>query len=144
MDTMLTLRQYAVALGATYGTVKRWRHEGMPAVKMGSVVRVRKSDADAWVAKKRMFEVTIGRESVVYFARREDGAIKIGFSSDTDRRMRELKKDTRQRVVLLATIPGTKLLEMALQSKFSHARFEDEWFRPVAGLTALVECLAHG
>ena len=66
-------------------------------------------------------------EGSVYFLR-VGGLIKIGWTSDLERRMREYQPDSR----LLAVFPGTVKNEKALHRKFSHLMTHGrEWF-PIA------------
>jgi hypothetical protein len=58
----------------------------------------------------------------VYFAQRGD-LIKIGFSDNVPKRMREIG-----RVTLLATITGPRSLERALHQAFWLDHVEGEWF----------------
>ncbi len=128
--------EFAASVGVPVGTVKRWVHEGMPVVRMGARVEVDVAAAHRWMVPRRLHSQW--REGVVYFARGDHGLIKIGFSSDTDRRMREIGSD------LLATVPGSIPLEFALHEAFAADRAHDEWFHPSASLLGLIELLAAG
>lgn len=133
----VTLRAYSSRIRVRYGTVRRWAHEGMPVLRVrlrgGSVpvVRVLPALADAWVRQTYPDTVAHARESLVYFARRvADGAIKIGFTSDEERRLSELCK-WYGRHVMISTRPGDKPDELRLHARFAEHRIgETEWFRP--------------
>lgn len=138
----LTPKQYADRIGVRHGTVKRWLHEGMPAFRAGATVVIEPDKADAWVAENRNGTVSFHRESMVYFAQRDDlGAIKIGFTSNVDRRLDELnhkRKHGTARVYLLATMPGDKSVELSIHRAFAHLSIGDEWFRPAFELVAFI------
>lgn len=128
----LSLLAYAARIQVRAGTVKRWRHEGMPALMIGEFVRVRPDEADAWVKEHHAASVAFGRSSVVYVARRDtDSAIKIGWTSDVERRMKELRKEGGS-VVLLAVLPGDKPDELRLHEQFAAHRLDGEWFAVAA------------
>ncbi len=124
----LSLSAYAARIQVREGTVKRWRHEGMPALLIGDFVRVHPDQADAWVKEHHAKSVAFGRASVVYVARRDsDSAVKIGWTSDVERRMKELRKEGAS-IVLLAVLPGDKPDELALHDRFAAHRLDGEWF----------------
>jgi excisionase family DNA binding protein len=132
----LTYRELAVLLGTTHGTVRRWAHEGMPTVRVGSAVRVEPEAARAWLAATRTLPFRPRAASVVYFAAAPD-RIKIGFSSDPERREREIG------ALIVATVPGSKALEGALHRHFAAVRIDGEWFARTYELEALIGCLAQ-
>jgi hypothetical protein len=126
------------------GTVKRWLYEGMPAVQSpGHRLHIEPTVADVWVAEHKGGTISRFRQSVVYVVRRaSDGAIKIGWTSDTERRLRELRRDERSPIALLAAMPGDKPDELALQARFESTRLEGEWFSPSEELLAFVDGLS--
>lgn len=69
----------------------------------------------------------------VYFVRRNDGRIKIGFSKDVGRRKRDLESAAGP-LELLLTLPGDYVLEQALHNKFKASHAHGEWFNPSADL----------
>lgn len=96
MRRLLSYKEFAEQIGATHGSVKRWVHEGMPVNRdWPSVPRIDPGAAERWLDEHPRRPTTVRRESVVYFAERADGGIKIGFTNDVDRRMRELRKEFR-------------------------------------------------
>lgn len=136
-------RRFAEHIGVAHGTVKRWLHEGLPARRDPSLpkgVWIDPSAAEEWMRRRFGGRTTIAfnRVSQVYIAEREDGAIKIGFSSDIERRLRELRKITRSAVQLLACFPGGKPDELRLHDRFRHLHLGEEWYRPGADLVAFV------
>lgn len=80
---------------------------------------------------------------VVYFVQAggADGAIKIGWSGDVDRRVPELQTANAEKLTLLATTPGTLLTEKAYHTRFNSARMEAEWFRPIPELLCTINTL---
>lgn len=143
---VLDKRAYAARIGVPPGTVGRWMSEGMPTLPIGGgAIRVDVAMANAWVAAKHPRSVAFGRESIVYFTRRDsDGAIKIGMTSDVLRRVPELRKKG-YAVVLLAAVPGDRALELRLHARFAEDRIDrnDEWFRPSERLLSFVENLGR-
>lgn len=136
----VTLRKYAGSKRIRYGTLKRWASEGMPVLRArfygegAPIVRVLPILADAWIRKHHQCSIAPNRKSVVYFARRiVDGAIKIGFTSDVARRLRELRKES-SRHELISARPGDKPDELALHARFASDCLGGEWFRPSAEL----------
>lgn len=66
----------------------------------------------------------------VYFASMENGAIKIGFATDVEQRIRSLFYVVPGGVELLASVQGTPAGERWVQAKFAHLKISGEWFRP--------------
>lgn len=76
---------------------------------------------------------------LVYFARRADGAIKIGCSAWPKSRMRQLGLKKNGVVELLATAPGGFTAERNLHLKFAGKHIGREWFLASADLLAVIE-----
>ena len=127
----LMMTEYARYLGINYGTLKRWHHEGMPAIPRNRHVFVFPEITDEWVRAHHANSVSFDRESFIYFVRREDRAIKIGWSSDVLRRLVELRRDNGN-VVLLACVPGIRADETALHLRFAGCHVGGEWFSGAA------------
>jgi hypothetical protein len=144
---VLDKRAYSARIGVPPGTVGRWMSEGMPTLPIGGgAIRVDVSVADAWVKANHPKSVSFGRESLVYFTRRDsDDAIKIGMTADVLRRVPELRKGKDYAVVLLAAVPGDKPLELRIHARFAAERIDpdDEWFRGSDRLVAFVESLGR-
>lgn len=65
---------------------------------------------------------------MIYLARRQDGRVKIGYTSgDPSHRLRSLKTGAGA-LELLGTMPGDTKLERALHDRYSSYRVEGEWF----------------
>lgn len=126
---LVTVDAFADSIGVRKGTVKRWIHEGMPVDRVGAHVRVRPEIAKSWVDHNHGGSIAIRRRSSVYVAQRaSDGAIKIGWSADVERRLRELHKGLGDSVALVAMLPGDKPDELRLHQAFADRRLEGEWF----------------
>ncbi len=135
----MPMREYAARVRVPLGTLKRWVHEGMPVLSGACIMRVDVASTDAWVAEHHATSVSFGRKSSIYIAQRDsDDAVKIGWTSDVERRMKELRRDTRASVCLIAAFPGDKPMEGTLHSRFATDRLDGEWFRFSAPLAALV------
>jgi excisionase family DNA binding protein len=53
-DRLMTLKEVAVYLHLTVRTLYKWAQEGtIPASKLGSAWRFRKSDLDTWVEERK-------------------------------------------------------------------------------------------
>ena len=66
----------------------------------------------------------------VYFIRRADGLVKIGYSHDPAARLSQLKQQHQCEMELLATTSGARAAERELHERFSAHRATGEWFRP--------------
>lgn len=139
---LLTYDELARDTGVVKGTLKRWKHEGMPCqILEGGRVRFERAAVDAWIKGRRsdpnklrrLRSVTFRRRAVVYFALGETGLIKIGWSSDATRREHEVD------VEVLASIDGDKNLEASFHRAFSADHVEGEWFQPSARLRAFID-----
>lgn len=138
----MNAKEYAEHIGVSHGTVKRWRGEGLPGVRgPHHTLVIDPVVADAWVAEHHPKSCAFNRASCIYFARREDGAVKIGWSSDVMRRMAELRKATGRNVVFLAAYPGAKPDELALHARFAAFLIEGEWFTANPELDAFLAAL---
>ncbi len=83
---------------------------------------------------------------LVYVVRSErSGLLKIGTTTDLNRRLRELSRLCRGAVSLLTTLPGDAQLERRLHALCAADAVAGEWFRPsesVMGLVASAKRLA--
>lgn len=82
------------------------------------------------------------QQSLVYFARRSDGMIKIGISVDPQRRIRGISMQSGMSIEILRTVAGGRPLEALLHARFAAARTLGEWFEPVPELLAHIDSLA--
>jgi hypothetical protein len=79
------------------------------------------------------------RETVIYFIQSEHGGpIKIGRADDLAKRLVNLQTSRPDKLVVLATAPGTVQQERDLHARFAAAREKGEWFSPVPDLVQLV------
>lgn len=143
---LLTYRELATELGVNRGTLKRWKHEGMPAHLQGERVLFDVNEVRTWIAARRSDPVklrrlrgcTFSRRAVVYFGVGPDGLYKIGWSSDARRRGGE------EDFEVLATLPGDKRIEALFHATFATERVDgSEWFRPSPRLAAFVDGLVQ-
>ena len=138
---MLSYNELSDATGVKRGTLKRWKHDGMPSHVVGERVRFDVAEVTEWIASRnadpvklrRLRSCTFKRDAVVYFARGPRGLIKIGFTSDAERRAAEIG------VEVLATVAGDKLLEAAFHRVFADEWEQGEWFAPSTRLVAFID-----
>lgn len=136
----LSLKDYAGRIQVRHGTVKRWASEGLPCVRAGNVVRVDPELADAWVREHHADSVSFGRAGLVYVAQRDtDAAVKVGWTSNIEQRLRDLRKESRASVCLVGALPGDKPRELRIHKALREHRIEGEWYAcvPEAALTLL-------
>jgi hypothetical protein len=68
---------------------------------------------------------------MIYFAQAgENGPVKIGYTENRDRRMREVQGMNGEVLTVLATLPGGRKREAELHRRFAHLRRHGEWFEP--------------
>jgi len=80
----------------------------------------------------------------VYFVQRADGGpIKIGCSAFLDARLTQLAINTKAKLVLLASAPGSFREEGRLHRQFAALRVEGEWFEDCAILRAAIAHVAR-
>lgn len=58
------------------------------------------------------------------------GAIKVGYSVDPNKRLKELQTGYPDTLTILLMIPGTEQTEKTLHRQFESSRLKGEWFRP--------------
>ena len=74
----------------------------------------------------------------VYFLR-DDGWIKIGYSSDLSRRMKELNIAHAEELEVVGLLPGPRRIETQLHRAFDQLRGRGEWFKYESPLTEFIE-----
>lgn len=141
-------RRFAEHIRVSHSTVKRWLVDGMPATRSldgDQQVWIDPEAAKEWIAVRFNGRKTIAfdRRAVVYFMQREDGSIKIGFSSDVIRRLHEIRRDNRSAVELLACFPGLKPDEVRLHARFAKHCIGDEWYSPADEILAFIASLGR-
>jgi hypothetical protein len=76
---------------------------------------------------------------IVYFIRAgANGPIKIGFTSNLQRRLEFLQSGNHHRLKCLHTIAGTARLEREMHRRFEQLRITGEWFRYEGELRAFL------
>ncbi len=134
----ISLVEYSVSRQVNYRTLVGWLKRGLPC-EVDPVSRRKFVDAktaDIWAARHTT-GLAFRRRSFVYFAQAPGGgSIKIGYSSELARRLKELD------CVALATFPGNQLDERELHARFEHIRVDGEWFQPTPELLDFIAELA--
>lgn len=83
------------------------------------------------------------RQPVVYFVQSEHGGpVKIGFAEDVAKRMMQLQVSRPDKLVLLASMPGTVRDEADLHRRFVHLRERGEWFTGTQELMQVISSIA--
>jgi len=67
---------------------------------------------------------------IYFFQGQCGGAIKIGYSVDPQKRLKELQTGYPDTLKVLLMIPGSENTERALHKHFEASRLKGEWFRP--------------
>jgi excisionase family DNA binding protein len=81
--------------------------------------------------------------SWVYFMRRTDGLVKIGVTTDPERRLRALQ-NAGGPMDLVAWFEGDAGVEKALHDRFASTRVVGEWFSPSDALEELIRAKSQG
>ena len=68
---------------------------------------------------------------MIYFIRRESNFVKIGYSKDVTKRIKELQTASPTPIKVLAVLPGGYKTERELHNLFYKHRKEGEWFKLV-------------
>lgn len=79
-------------------------------------------------AQRRALREDDGKKSYVYFALDGRGRMKIGFSRNPWARVRDLSREQKSKVELVAKIVGTFADERAHHERFADLRINGEWF----------------
>jgi DNA-binding CsgD family transcriptional regulator len=79
--------------------------------------------------------------SAVYFVRRRDGTgpIKIGMSSQVERRIKQLEIDHKVKLTVLAQAEGGFRDELRMHHMLADHRLEGEWFAPSAAVLSVID-----
>ena len=80
---------------------------------------------------------------MIYFIRQRN-KLKIGYTEDVDRRIKELQTGSPVRLQLLKVIPGDQVLERQIHELFKEKRAQGEWFHYSGVLKACVKVLCEG
>lgn len=76
--------------------------------------------------------------SNLYFVQDNDGAVKIGFTTQIGKRVRALSGGAKASLVLLGSVPGTRQHEKAMHEILDPYRMGGEWFRGVEPVLSLI------
>jgi hypothetical protein len=75
---------------------------------------------------------------MIYFVQSADGLIKIGTTSNLERRLSTMRVDSPSELKLLGTLAGGRKIEAALHSRFAEDRKRGEWFAPSSSLLGFI------
>ena len=79
------------------------------------------------------------RDGFVYFLRRGDDAVKIGWSVDPNERTAWIYRVEDDSVELVALFPARRFVEYELHQRFERDRVDGEWFRSTPHLEGAVQ-----
>jgi hypothetical protein len=71
------------------------------------------------------------------------GRIKIGFTTNLERRLSALQTSCPAPLTIQATIPGTRLEEKRLHKRFAHLKLSGEWFRLSKTIINYIASVGH-
>jgi hypothetical protein len=108
------------------------KNEGIKAEKIRKEIdSYTKEESELKEIDERAIKPQKRLKGYVYFIQGQcGGAIKIGFSVDPAKRLKELQTGYPDTLKILFMIPGDESTERALHRLFEGARLKGEWFRP--------------
>jgi hypothetical protein len=109
--------------------------ESADAAQAAQVLADERVAHDAKVVKRGL-PATNNRAGYIYFFVADSGLVKIGFSQDPNRRVKQFGDGA-----LIATIPGYLSTERAVHRRFEHLRCSGEWYEPDQELLDYIEAL---
>ena len=78
-------------------------------------------------------------QGFVYFIQAGDGPVKIGFSTNVEKRMVALQISSPHELALIAKMSGNKALEKQIHERFSRLALRGEWFEMDGELEELIK-----
>jgi hypothetical protein len=72
------------------------------------------------------------------------GRIKIGRTTNVEKRLETLRTGNADQVSLLAAAPGHVSIERLIHDRFAYCRFNGEWYSPEPELITFIRLLANG
>ncbi len=86
------------------------------------------------------------RLQTIYFMRAlSGGPVKIGITEDVYRRRSQIQSSSPAgRIMVLATLPGTRMDERELHWLFGHLRLHGEWFEGTPELLGFINGIRFG
>lgn len=106
------------------------------------------ADPAFWVAQEAMWNAADAeqdaapKQGCVYFVGPKNGPIKIGYSTDVQRRLARLQSHSPVRLAVLAVlVGGTVEVERGYHARFSRHRLHGEWFAPNCEIIAEIKVL---
>lgn len=110
---------------------KRKREEARAANVRKEIDAMREQEEEQKLIESRAKKPPKKTKGYVYFIQGEcGGAIKVGYSANPEKRLKELQTGYPDTLILLLMIPGTESTERALHREFESSRLNGEWFRP--------------
>ncbi|WAH36973.1 GIY-YIG nuclease family protein [Alicyclobacillus dauci] len=77
---------------------------------------------------------------MIYFIQQaETGYIKIGYTKNIERRLKQLQADSPSELVVLATFDATQSHELRIHKNFGHCRVNGEWYNDCPEIRALMK-----
>lgn len=108
----------------------------------GRTVWVNRPAFDAWMEARPRDNPPNPQPSrpVVYFIQLgEGGPIKIGFTTNLDKRIKALQTASPDNLILLAAVEGSERTERGLHARFGEHRQRGEWFAPAPEILEYIE-----
>lgn len=94
------------------------------------IAHFEKANADSEVTQPIVAEDSVDAQGYIYFVHSPESArIKIGYTTNPDKRICVLQTASPSALETLAIIPGTVADECELHRRFAHLRVHREWFR---------------
>jgi hypothetical protein len=120
--------------------VRRERDAARDAQYAWSLFLARRRITAEVIVLARQSDTASNVQARVYFIQEGTGGpIKIGTSTRVRQRLRELRVNAKDTLVLRAMTKGGRWVEALLHSLFSHARIRGEWFKPAPELLEYIE-----
>jgi hypothetical protein len=117
----------------------------LPCVRIGSAIRYRPSDLSVFLTETHVVDLAFKQTQPLprcdlYFIRNiESGRVKIGVTTDTEKRRVALENASGYRMETLGSLSGGGDLECALHVVFRRDRCLGEWFNPSDDLLKLTK-----
>ncbi|MFT8276099.1 GIY-YIG nuclease family protein [Kerstersia gyiorum] len=131
----------AVALDDVYDAIEVCMRSDCGAAGMADVYAAILESAVGRRIDKASIERSGEGGAYVYFIKRQDGLIKIGYSHNPKARLSQLKQQHQCDMEILAATVGARELEKSLHDRFSSCRVSGEWFRPADDLMAHISSI---
>lgn len=91
--------------------------------------RTERRSKRAGAARQRRLQQAHSTAGIVYLIGSSSGPVKIGFTTDLDRRLERLQMNSPRKLRVLAARDGTRGDELRLHREHRDARLHGEWFK---------------